>query len=1503
MVGIQSKIKSAVLRKRVLASLMVTGVLVTCAGFGQTVQADDGKIYASGGEHTYTVADSTETGTSKQVTNIIIGGWEYQDGEINGSKNQDISLDKFTSYTDKDKTAHTTINSGTFAGVVGGDLLSEPSQNVNNLEFCESAVTINGGTVGESTVNGVAEATIDEAIVGGNKITYYGSTDNASGRVDGITAQTTTDKTTVTLNGGLVNAPIFAGSMIMNYGQYTQTSNYIANDKNTNLVLKGGAVNNFYGQEYQNHIDQNENDAVAVTYTTNEVYGGGAVIGYGQSNVTNANIVADGFGDDAHYAEIFGGGYAAGGGTATVDNTTITLRNVKNVGVIAGGKAMSGNFQVPALVDGKYVLQPLFSGIDKFYNVDTSTINTTSYVKNATINMESGQVWMMWLGGEAPDNDFVSGATQTLKTDNVTLNYKDGTINGEITVPASTKKTTINLYKDLVVANGDEVKPITIMARGVVGGDDNSIANIDKRTYLTINGNNHNLTANLVTDSDGDYSKPVDAILSVNNVKLLKGDLNASEYSRVQLTNVSGYEGTLSGSGVIELNSSMNLTDKAVFNGDNISIKGGKYEGTYNLQKDVIVDAGTVSVKNFATDLLGPGILTFDKEGQLETTADQLFGANEGNTTLDKDAVTGLPTTVAKAVDDKVHFIMGSVILDADNGYTLAYAEKALEALRKSDSTGTNINDMKLTMKGKILDKSVTFDTIKQLNQNLVLDSATIDGTTEQNPNLIIKGNDSSIVNTGSTLPIDGMTHDATVLDKGFSAGALNLKAGSIGVIVSGQETLGLGGSQGGELITVDGKTPTNMIVSVGTGAPDENAVGTLAIGNGVIAADTKYILPAEVDVYGNSSITTNGIVTVTNGIVLAGGGSIDAQTGSVTSDVYVTSGGTGVITGTLIIPELELEEGIASDLPSALQIGARDKTATVTINQATLNGATVIMDPSWDSPASEVAINFTKTNNGETTNFIDGKLMIGQNTYATIGDSLAAKSMFQNTGLTFGENGITAALYIQGNQALGSTGAVYVDGSKTDSQLASAAANVAAGSFTAGANSITMVDGSATTSKAALSGVTSASIDSSAKLYINDAQGGNTYHILVNDGTNTISGIDTSHWTNANILTNKSLVELTGVYDGNTAFDVTAVTKKMDDVYDDKGVIDDIGDKTINGDTNSAAYKFFTNATDSNINATKEAQLDAINGMANMTGLSGITWGAYTTSNLLSDSTVDHVSLVHPLTHDKDVWARLIHTKDSVDGLTLGGMDGTFDNKYNGVVVGADLYHQNDKTAGVAISYLDGSTSGHTLATSTSTDSKYYGLGFYGRADKGDYALLGDVTYTHGSHDITQYNSALKVTGSTDTDAFSVGIRGEKRIAYGDAALVPYVGARYVHLSVGDYTNSIGLHYDQSDSNLFLLPVGVKYSADYEHGDWTYRPVAELGYVWNLGGNAVDQTVSLDGTAAGFQYDVTDRGSFIGKLGLEATKGDVTYGLSYEYQKGSNVQSSRYDAKVNFRF
>lgn len=1466
MVGMQSTIKSTLLRKRVLASLMLTGVLVTCAGLGQTVQADDGKIYASGGNHTYTVTDSMvtdkETGAPKQVTNHIIGGWEYQDGEINDSKQTDIPLDQFTNHTDKDKTAHTTINSGTFAGVIGGDFLREPSQNVTNLAFGESAITINGGRVGESIGGDTPEATFDEAIVGGNKISYFGSTSANSHQVEGITAQTTTDKTTVTLTGGLVNAPIFAGSMIMNNGQYTQASQYIVNDHNTNLILQGGAVNNYYGQAYQNYIDEHPNEAVAVTYTTNEIYGGGAVIGAGRSQVGNANIVVDGFGDDAHYVEVFGGSLAAGGGTATVENTTITLRNVKNIGVVAGGKVLSGNFQVPTLVNGTWQATPLFEGIDKFANVDTSTIHTQSIVENATINMESGQVWMMWLGGEAPENDFVPGTMETLRTDNVTLNYQGGSI-GEITLPSSTATATVNLNADM------NVNTITLQASETPNPN---------TPDMRIVGNGHALT----------------------------GDIITSQTNRVMLDNLSSYTGTLAGDGEIDINSDWQVTEHTIFDGSNIHLEKGNLHGVYNLKQNVTINEGNVTITDFAKDFVpgsnGQFILN---GGSLTTTASQLYGATAGDSTATTTNGKVLPVAVDAVADNRIDFQSGSVVLTTDTGYTLDYANAATQAVQQADSG----NAVKVVMTGKLLDSKVTLDTIKKLDNRIVLDSVTVDGTNAQDPNLIIKGTNESLVNSGSTLPIETVTHDATVLTKGFQAGALNLKSGSTGVIISGHETLGLGGTQGGKLITVAGKTPDPdmMTISVGTGSPDANAIGTLQIGNEATSADTEYVLPAAVEVRGQSAVITRGTVTVRDGILMAAGGLVEAQKGSITSDVYVTSGGTGVIAGTMVIPKLELEAGEAGNQPAALQLGFNGNPATVTVNEAMLNGAAVMVDPAWGSQASELAINFTKTNMAKTTNIIDGMLLIGQNTYATIGDSLAAKDMFKNTGLTFDEQNITAVLYLKGNQELGGKGVVYVDGAKTDSQLAQVSKEIKEGSytadFTAGANSLTMVDGAATTAKAALRGVKEVAIDQNAKLYIHDAQGGNTYHILVNDGTHVIEGIDSNHWTNANIITNKSYIELTGVYDGNTAFDVTAVTKKTDDIYDDKDTIDDIGDAAIRGDNQSAAYKFFTNAMDSTINTTTEAQLDALNSMANMTGLSGITLGAYTTSNVLSDSAIDHVSLVHPFTHDKDVWARLVQTKDSVDGLALGGMQGSFDNKYNGIVVGADLYQQGHTTAGVAMSYLDGSTSGHTVVAATSTDSKYYGLSLYGRVDTGAYALLGDVSYMHGSHDITQYNSGMKVTGSTDTDAVSLGIRGERRMTYGEATFVPYIGARYVHLSIGDYTNSIGLHYDQSDRNLFLLPVGVKYSAAYARGAWTYRPVAEVGYVWNLGGRAVDQTVSLDGTTNGFTYDVTDHGSFIGKVGLEATKGDITYGLSYEYQKGSHVQSNRYDAKINFRF
>ena len=123
------------------------------------------------------------------------------------------------------------------------------------------------------------------------------------------------------------------------------------------------------------------------------------------------------------------------------------------------------------------------------------------------------------------------------------------------------------------------------------------------------------------------------------------------------------------------------------------------------------------------------------------------------------------------------------------------------------------------------------------------------------------------------------------------------------------------------------------------------------------------------------------------------------------------------------------------------------------------------------------------------------------------------------------------------------------------------------------------------------------------------------------------------------------------------------------------------------------------------------------------------------------------------------------------------------------------------------------------------------------------------------------------------------------------------------MHLGTGNYTNSIGVKYDGDDMNLWLLPVGVKYSADIENGDWTIRPIAEISYVWNMGDRNANQTVSLNGASDGFGFDVADSGSYVGHFAVEAEKDNFAYGLGYEYQKGDSVKTNKWMANVRWTF
>lgn len=323
-------------------------------------------------------------------------------------------------------------------------------------------------------------------------------------------------------------------------------------------------------------------------------------------------------------------------------------------------------------------------------------------------------------------------------------------------------------------------------------------------------------------------------------------------------------------------------------------------------------------------------------------------------------------------------------------------------------------------------------------------------------------------------------------------------------------------------------------------------------------------------------------------------------------------------------------------------------------------------------------------------------------------------------------------------------------------------------------------------------------------------------------------------------------------------------------------------------GDARYAAVKALVDGKNA-----KEA-LDSAGGLS---GLANVAHGTYTMNGLFSDAVSGHLMN----RQDQDVWAYGFHSKENVNGFSFGG---DYDAQYNGVTAGVDLYKNGGTTAGIALSYADGNVSGSNGFASTQNDADYYGASLYARFDRGSYALLGDISYLKGDHDVTQWNKGQTIAASPDSDAVSVGVKAVKDFAAGEnGTLTPYVGVRYLRLSTDGFTASNGLHYEGDDQDLVLIPVGVNYSAAITGGSWTFRPYAGVGYIWNAGDKSADQTVTLGTAADSFSYDTVDSGSFLTRVGFTADHGDMSYGVGYSYQKGDSVSNNAWTLSASFRF
>ena len=885
------------------------------------------------------------------------------------------------------------------------------------------------------------------------------------------------------------------------------------------------------------------------------------------------------------------------------------------------------------------------------------------------------------------------------------------------------------------------------------------------------------------------------------------------------------------------------------YNGSKIYINGGTLKENELRKKmfGIETEDGTIN-----TDAKG---IVLNKNGVISTMSDQIYANAASANQKESGAIT----------NEGIDFKGGSLILN-DAKYTQSYTDSAQAELKKQGAT-------KLTMSGELV-KEETGEVKTEISVGEAADKFGSDTeldkvTAKAENNLLVGSKDSSLAGKD----IAGVNVKDQV-ENGFAVGKLDLGAGSNGVVITNDKEVTLGGSQGGSVITVDGADAKVKVV-VGTDeAGTAKATGKLNIGNALATENTNYKLNGDVVVNKDSHLNISGQAEITDSVSL-NDANINVNKGALkTADLNVT--GNNQLLGAVNADKLNAVAG------ATLAIGNKDGVGKLTVETANLNGSMVFLDPAWNNGiegASGLAVK-------DVTSGLNGAYVAGQNSKLSFGaDLAAADAAFARSGETWSNSGVTAGAYVDSTVDV-TNGSITVDGSLTTAPT-TVPAN---GSVKFADNSMLMVNASKISdTQAAITGVATADISANSKLYIDNAEKDKTYKII--DGT-------VANWNVDNILSNNKLLKFTVDTDANT---VTTTSRSVKAAYGDAVIAGDVYDAAVL--VGGAAADFVAKAADEHVNADTATQVSAFNSAAALSELAGVEHGTYAASNLFTDAISEHMSLTNEKEHDSDIWAKYIHSKENVDGLAVAGADSKHDVTYNGIVVGADLYKNGKATVGAALSYVDGSVKGNTLAARTENDATYYGASIYGGIQNEDSAVIGDISYLHGKNDITQRNSGTALTADAKSDAFSIGVRAEKSLKAGVGKFVPYAGIRYMHLGTGNYNNSIGMSYDGDDMNLWLLPVGVKYSADVKAGGWTIRPIAEVGYVWNMGDRDATQTVSLNGASDGFGYDVTDSGSYIGRFMVEAEKANVTYGLGYEYQKGDSVKANRWMANLNWSF
>lgn len=298
----------------------------------------------------------------------------------------------------------------------------------------------------------------------------------------------------------------------------------------------------------------------------------------------------------------------------------------------------------------------------------------------------------------------------------------------------------------------------------------------------------------------------------------------------------------------------------------------------------------------------------------------------------------------------------------------------------------------------------------------------------------------------------------------------------------------------------------------------------------------------------------------------------------------------------------------------------------------------------------------------------------------------------------------------------------------------------------------------------------------------------------------------------------------------------------------------------------------------------------------ASTSAVASVTMDAISAFN---DSVAARTNVLAQRAEGVTVWADVMgghyEAKELMDG------QGYKSDVYGGVL-GVDSV-VSGYTLGAAFTVATADTdSTNTLAVS-STDSDFVGFSVYGAKAFGQFNLAADLGYMKGSNDVS-VNAYNIGDFSADTDAFTLGLRGDVLVDAGSFKVVPHAGLRFTHLTTDDFESAYTTKIDSM--NIFQMPVGVTVTGNVEAAGWNVAPLLDLSVVPAFGDTDADMTLGINGVAAtsALSTQVIDSNLFQMKLGVSAQKDAFTFGLNYKLGAGSdNRVNNTFNATVGYAF